>query len=101
MKGTEVQFTHAKPGIGKSLFALFLMLATPTSAMLIWYTLFHLDGSITALFQAFVDKGPLEVFQKAWFDHFWGSATAWKILGIYIPIQIVMMKVPANPTKGP
>lgn len=102
MKGTEIQFTHAKPGIGKSLFALLLMLATPTSAMLIWYTLFHLDGSITALFQAFVEKGPLEVFQKAWLDHFWGSATAWKILGIYIPIQILMMKVlPGKPYDGP
>jgi 7-dehydrocholesterol reductase len=101
-QGTEIQFAHAKPGIGKSLFALFLMIATPTSAMLIWHTLYHLDGSITALFMEFGNAGVLEVFQKAWFDHFWGSATAWTILGVYIPIQILMMKLlPGKPYMGP
>ncbi len=102
MKGTEVQFTHAKPGIGKSLFSLFLMLATPTSAMLIWYTLYHLDGSVLALVSAFTDLGPIVVFERAWLDHFWGSPTAWTILGIYIPLQILMMKLlPGKPYQGP
>lgn len=102
MKGTEIQFAHAKPGIGKSLFALFLILVTPAAAMLIWYAIYHLDGSILALGQAFVDKGPMEVFRLAWFDHFFGSATAWKILGIFVPLQILMMKVlPGKSYQGP
>lgn len=101
-KGTEVQFTHARPGIGKSLFAAFLMLSTPVAAMLLWYTLAKLDGSILRLWGEFRDRGVLHVLDRAWLDHFWGSATAWKILGIYIPLQVIMLKfLPGKPYQGP
>lgn len=102
MRGTEVQFTHARATTGKSLFAAFLMLTTPVAAMLLWYALYHLDGSVLRLWDEFAAKGACAVLRAAWLDHFWGTATAWKMLGIYIGLQVLMQKfLPGRAYEGP
>ena len=100
--GQELQFTTAKPGIGKVLFVVFLMLSTPLAALLIWHTMYNLEGSVTALFREIIDMGPLHTLQAAWLNHFWGSAFAWKLLAVFMAAQVLMMAVlPGKAYQGP
>jgi 7-dehydrocholesterol reductase len=81
---------------------LFLILACPVSAILMWYTMTELNGSIAALGAFFKNEGVFQGIYKIWAPVFWGSKTAWSMIGIFAAFQLFLMKaVPAKEVLGP
>lgn len=83
-------------------FPLFLILFSPLAVFLILYTNLHLDGSFEQLFETIHQDGLFSVLKVAWFPYFFGSETAWKILGIYAIFELILMKsLPGKTFLGP
>ena len=79
-----------------------IILLTPPSAILFWYTSQNLDGSFLELFRFLGDKGIFQGIYEIWAPVFWGSATAWKIIVIFAVAQIIFMKIlPGKTVYGP
>jgi len=72
---------------------LLLMLFTPIFAMLMWYTNTHCEGSFLLLIEKGNIGGWMQLLNEAWFSHFFGSPTAWIILGAFAALQILFMKI--------
>ena len=72
---------------------LFLVVVTPPFAMLFWHVNVELNGSFFALWQEILDKGLLQIFSNVWLSRFFGSATAWKMIGIFAAFQLLLMRV--------
>jgi 7-dehydrocholesterol reductase len=82
--------------------ALFLIVACPPAVMLIWYTLVYLDGSLANLWTLFAEQGFWTTLTRAWGPVFWGSKTAWTILGVFAAVQLAFMRLlPGKMFKGP
>lgn len=72
---------------------LFLVGVCPPVAMFMWYINVNLDGSVLAFGNEVMTKGFGTVLNDAWFSHFFGSATAWKMIGIFAAAQLAMMRL--------
>lgn len=72
---------------------LFLILVTPPFAMLFWHTNVKLNGSLMALWHELLDKGFFTLISEVWFSRFFGTAQAWKMIGIFAALQLILMKV--------
>jgi 7-dehydrocholesterol reductase len=80
----------------------FLILVTPVFAMLAWHTNAELSGSFSALWSELSEKGCGRVLSEVWFSRFFGTATAWKIIGVFALLQLLMMRVlPGEKYAGP
>lgn len=80
---------------------LFLVSVTPFFAMLLWHTAVNLDGSFLNLWNEIVGKGFFTVVNEVWFSRFFGTAIAWKIIGIFAALQLFLMKaIPAKTFTG-
>lgn len=85
-----------------SIFPLFLIVCCPPAVMLIWYTNVSLDGSLQALWALFSQNGFLGTWDLIWGGVFFGSAKAYTIIGIYMVIQLVLMRLmPGRRWSGP
>jgi 7-dehydrocholesterol reductase len=85
-----------------TLFPLFLILCCPPTVFLFWYTNTALDGSFTKLGEIFAQEGVWTTIKSIWAPYFFGSATAWKIIGIFAVIELILMRIlPGKPYKGP
>lgn len=71
----------------------FLVFVTPFFAMLMWHTAVELDGSFLSLWNEITAKSFLEVVNQVWFSRFFGTATAWKIIGVFGALQLILMRV--------
>ena len=71
----------------------FLVFLCPPFAMLMWHVNVNLNGSFTALYNEIVDKGLLTELSNVWYAHFFGSVMAWKIIGIFAALQLLLMRV--------
>lgn len=71
---------------------IFLVFVTPFFAMLMWHTNVNLDGSFLNLWNEISAKGFLTVINEVWFVRFFGTATAWKIIGIFAVLQLLLMR---------
>lgn len=81
---------------------LFLILCCPPSAILMWYTNTHLDGSLSALYNLIVTQGFFTTLYHIWQPVFWGSSTAWMMIFTFILFETFLMKVlPGAPYQGP
>ena len=79
-----------------------LMLFCPPLVMLIWYTNVFLDGSILNLSDLFVKQGVFSVIYQIWAPVFFGTGFAWKIIAIFIAIELILMRVlPGKTVEGP
>ena len=86
--------TLAKPNIVTRIIApLFLVLACPPFAMLLWHTNVNLDGSFTRLYLEIQEKGFLNEIMLVWGSRFFGTLMAWKIIGIFAALQLLLMKI--------
>lgn len=93
--------SHFQP-TKRTLGPLFLILACPISAILMWYTLTQLHGSISALGSLFLQKGFFSTCYMIWAPIFWGSSTAWKIIFSFMAFQMILMKaLPGKKITGP
>ena len=81
---------------------LFLIVACPPIAILMWYTNIALDGSLSRLGQEISSQGLFGFLYSAWQPVFWGSKTAWMIIGVFMLTQLLIMRlVPGKPFRGP
>lgn len=86
----------------QTLFPLFLIFACPPTVFLFWYTSTMLDGSFTKLGELMAQEGILTTIKSIWAPYFFGSAAAWKILGIFAGIELLFMRLlPGKSYKGP
>lgn len=81
---------------------LFLMTVCPPTAMLLWYTMTHLDGSLLQLFQTIYHEGLWTLLKQVWGPVFFGSKTAWVMLAIFSVTQLLFMRfLPGEKYLGP
>ena len=86
----------------RNISVLLIIMLTPPAAIIFWYTSQHLNGSFLELFRFFRDQGLFSGIFQIWAPVFWGSKTAWNILGIYAAIQLAFMKLlPGKKVYGP
>jgi 7-dehydrocholesterol reductase len=86
----------------QTLFPLFLILACPPAVFLFWYTNTALDGSFARLGELIIHQGLWTTIKAAWGPYFFGSTTAWTILGVFAAVELLLMRLlPGKPYKGP
>jgi 7-dehydrocholesterol reductase len=79
-----------------------LIVVCPPAVMLLWYTHAALGGSIAELARVFARDGFFETLSAAWGPNFFGSATAWTIIGIFAGTELALMRLlPGKPFQGP
>lgn len=61
--------------------------------MLFWHVNVELNGSFLALWNEIVDKGVFSIINDVWLSRFFGTAVAWKIIGIFAVLQLLLMRV--------
>jgi 7-dehydrocholesterol reductase len=88
--------------IRQYLFPLFLIVCCPLTVMLMWYTSSTLGGSFQKLFQMFHSVGFFKTCYMIWSPYFLGTASAWKIIGIFAAFELALMRlIPGKLFKGP
>jgi 7-dehydrocholesterol reductase len=88
--------------IRNTLGPLLLILLCPPSAILMWYTNTHLQGSFQDLFLLFTEQGIATTIYHIWQPVFFGSKTAWSIIAIFSIFQFMLMKfLPGKDFYGP
>jgi 7-dehydrocholesterol reductase len=86
--------TLAKPNLfTRIVMPLFLVGVTPFFAMLLWHTNANLDGSFLNLWNEIMSKGFFTVVNDVWFSRFFGSIMAWKIIGAFAVLHLILMRV--------
>jgi 7-dehydrocholesterol reductase len=99
---TQNKHYYTNKSLLRNIGVLFIILITPIAAITFWYTSQNLQGSFLELFKFFSSEGLISGIYKIWAPVFWGSKTAWLIIGIYAAIQLVFMKIlPGKTIYGP
>lgn len=81
---------------------LFLILVCPPFSLVVWYTHVHLGGSLTALLERIGSLGLLQTLALIVGPVWLGSATAWKIIGAFAAVQLLLLRFVPGPTvNGP
>lgn len=81
---------------------LFLLIASPPFAIIMWYTNTTLSGSFYALGQMIQEQGFFQTIYAIWRPVFFGSPTAWAIIFIFAFSQLLLMRlIPGNLFYGP
>jgi 7-dehydrocholesterol reductase len=79
-----------------------LLLLAPPFTLLLWFTLTHLDGSLSRLAALLFERG---VFTAVWdicAPRLLGSPTAWAMIGVMAAVQLVLLRVlPGREVEGP
>jgi 7-dehydrocholesterol reductase len=70
-----------------------LMTFTPPFALLMWHTNAHLEGSFLNLWAEITARGWWPVLQEVWLSRFFGTAIAWKMVGLFAAWQLLLMKI--------
>jgi len=79
-----------------------LISVCPPTAMLVWYTHTALGGSLSALLALFARDGVPATLQRVWGPVFFGTPTAWLMLGVLAATELVLMRLlPGKPFHGP
>jgi 7-dehydrocholesterol reductase len=91
-------YSHFRNTIGP----LFLILFSPSIAMIIWYTCVYLGGSLEQFAQLCYSEGIFTTLYRIWEPCFLGTKTAWQILAIFAISQLAFMKLlPGKTFYGP
>tara|TARA_R110000868_G_scaffold10639_4_gene51682 strand:- start:90808 stop:92139 length:1332 start_codon:yes stop_codon:yes gene_type:complete len=86
----------------RTLVPLCLIILCPPAVILIWFTNTHLQGSLESLLQLFIQHGFFHVLWGIWGPIFFGTKTAWAVIGIFAAVQLILMRVvPGKPFQGP
>lgn len=81
--------------------AILLLLSCPPMAMLMWYTNVALGGSFLELGREMLEHGPLLIIGTAWWPVFFGTPTAWLIIGSFAALELIFMRVlPGKEFRG-
>lgn len=86
----------------RTIIPLFLMITCPISVLLIWHINTALNGSIIAFIQEVMHNGLFTTIRHIWGPVFLGTPTAWKIIFIFMAVQLLLMRViPGKRVTGP
>lgn len=81
---------------------LFLLLVTPSAAIIIWYVNFYLNGSFSEFWQLLEIRGFFPTLYSIWKPIFWGSEIAWSMIAIFMAFQLLLMRLlPGKVFYGP
>jgi 7-dehydrocholesterol reductase len=81
---------------------LFLLLLTPSAAIIIWYINTNLAGSLSDFWQLIQNRGFIAVLYSIWKPVFWGSQIAWSLIAIFMGFQLLLMRLlPGKTFYGP
>lgn len=81
---------------------LLLITFCPPLVILVWYTNVMLDGSILRLWDLFSENGIFTTIYEIWRPVFFGTPTAWKILGVFAFFELLLMRcLPGKKFYGP
>lgn len=81
---------------------LFLLVCCPPAVFILWYTATSLDGSLMAFAELVLKQGFFATMASIWVPLFFGTATAWKIIGCFAAFQLFLMKaIPGKAYTGP
>jgi 7-dehydrocholesterol reductase len=79
-----------------------LIACCPPTAILIWYTHTVQRGSLAALLEQFRHDGFFATLVHIWKPVFFGSPTAWAMIGAFAALELVLMRVlPGKRFEGP
>lgn len=85
----------------RTIVPLFLVTVTPPFAMIFWHINAELNGSFLSFWNEIQDKGLLTIFREVWLSRFFGTVAAWKIIGVFAALQLLLMRVlPGRKYKG-
>ena len=85
----------------RTIVPLILITITPPFAMLFWHVNVELGGSFLNLWNEILNKGILSVLQNVWLSRFFGTFMAWKMIGIFAALQLLLMRIlPGRKYKG-
>ena len=88
--------------VHKLLIPLLLLTLCPPAVFVIWYINTNLGGSISPLLDLIHNDGLFPTLSMIITPVMLGSATAWKMIGIFAAFQIMLMRlVPGKPFQGP
>ena len=88
--------------IRQTLVPLFLITTCPPTAIVMWHVHVHLGGSLAALLDELGRIGPGGVFASVWAPVFFGSRTAWAIIGTFAAVELALMRLlPGKRFEGP
>jgi 7-dehydrocholesterol reductase len=81
---------------------LFLLVVCPPTVFVFWHVNVALGGSFSAFWEIVQQQGLVGTVWGIWKPLFFGSATAWALLGSFALFQLILMKiVPGKPFLGP
>lgn len=87
---------------GSSIFIPLLIIMSPAFAMILSYTMVHLDGSPRHLVAEIRNDGFLSLLKKAWLPYIFGSRVAWSYIVPFAGFQLLLMRVlPGRMVSGP
>jgi len=88
--------------IARTIVLLSLMVLCPPTVIVFWYTNVALGGSLMSFWELCVDKGLFTTIYTIWSPIFFGSTTAWSMIGIFALTQLILMRiVPGKTFEGP
>ncbi|MES2345403.1 MAG: 7-dehydrocholesterol reductase [Chlamydiota bacterium] len=81
---------------------LFLLVASPSFAMVLWYTCVYLGGSFEQFFQLCCKEGFFSTLYHLWVPYVFGTKTAWQMIVVFALFQLAFMKLmPGKLFYGP
>lgn len=81
---------------------LLLMVSCTPFLMLMWYTNTQLNGSLYQLWQLILQQGLFLTIYNIWSPVFWGTPTAWVMIGSFIIFELILIKLlPGKTFYGP
>jgi 7-dehydrocholesterol reductase len=85
-----------------TLFPLFLMLSCPPAALVFFYINTKMDGSLLTFLHQVLNQGLTQTIWAIWQPHFFGNAIAWEMIGIFMLVQLILMRIiPGKKVTGP
>ena len=79
-----------------------LIAVCPPTAILVWYVHTVLGGSLSTLLALFAKDGLVATIASIWSPVFFGTRTAWSLIGIFALFELVLMRVlPGKRFLGP
>lgn len=99
---SAVPSLRTKPWIHCFLVPSLLLFLCPPAVFVFWYVGTHLEGSFVNFWHLVSQKGLFATIWMIWKPVFFGSPTAWKIIGFFAASQLFLMRVvPGKPFLGP
>ena len=86
----------------KTVVPLFLILCCPPIAIMVWHICADFNGSLFNFYHIILQNGFLNTIWEIWKPVFFGTATAWKLIFIFMATQLILMRIiPGKKITGP